>query len=186
MLPAILGIIGEKCSGKSSVFEYLRSKRGVYSARTSSVLQSILQILGLDETERRNEAKLAEALRATFGADILPRALMADPKAKTVPVVVLEGMRRLAELRPLMKMRNFRLLYVTAPIAIRWQRARGRRRNVRTDDRVSLARYRQIERTLITERDIPRMGKLADYRIENTGTKGQLFGRVDDILAELR
>lgn len=178
----ILGIIGEKCSGKSVVFNYLKKKAGVYSARTSDVLYDILVRLSLDPTDRRNESSLAEALRVTFGPDVLPRAVMADPRAFKSRVVAVEGIRRLRELAPLRRMKNFRLMYITAPIELRWQRAKSRKKNKRLDDHVSLAEYRRIERTVVTEREIPRMGKLADVRIDNVGNIRELFSKVDAAL----
>lgn len=182
--PLIIGIIGEKCSGKSVVFTYLKRKKGVFSARTSDVLHDILVRLSLDPKDRRNELLLAEALRSTFGADILPRACMADPRAAKNRIVAIEGIRRLRELAPLQHMRRFRLLYVTAPVELRWRRAQKRRVNARHDDRVSLAEYRRIEREYVTEREIPRMGRMADATIENTGTRQELFRKVDAALAK--
>lgn len=180
--PLILGIIGEKSSGKSVVFQYLRTKRGVFSARTSDVLYDILIRLSLDPTVRLNEANLAEALRSTFGPGVLPRAVMADPRASKSRLIAIEGIRRVAELASLRKLKHFRLLYITAPVELRWHRAKVRRVNKRNDDRASLAEYRRIERTLVTEKEIPRMGRLADVRIDNVGSKRELFQKVDTVL----
>lgn len=176
--PLILGIVGEKGSGKSTLFEYLRRRRGVFSARTSDVLADILKRLSLNPENRLNHARLAEALRSTFGPDILPRVVLADPRARRSRVVAIEGMRRLRELRPLFRRKNFKLLYITAPIELRWRRAQQRRRNKRSDDHVTLAAYRRIERTLITEREIPKMAGLADVRIDNVGTMRELYAKV--------
>jgi uridine kinase len=134
---------------------------------------------------RPNNAKLAEALRHAFQADILPQAVLADAKSKRVRLVVIEGIRRLAELAPLRRMKNFKLMYVTAPIEVRWQRAKSRRTKKRSDDQVSLAEYRRIERKLVTEYEIPRMGKIADIRIDNLGTRAELFRQVDNVIRSL-
>ncbi|MBI5404896.1 MAG: hypothetical protein HY976_01590 [Candidatus Kerfeldbacteria bacterium] len=183
--PLILGIVGEKSSGKSIVFEYLATKRGIFSGRTSAVLEDILRRLHLDVSSRPNNAKLAEALRHTFGQDILPQAVLADAAGRRARVIVVEGIRRLAELAPLRRLPNFRLLYVTAPIEVRWHRAQSRTQKKRSDDQVTLAQYRRIEQTLITEKEVPRLGRLADVRINNTGTKRQLFSDVDAALRRL-
>lgn len=176
----IIGIIGDKNSGKSIVFEYLQRKRGVFSVRTSDVLRDILVRLGLDPSDRvNNYARLGEALRKTFGHGILVEACLQQARQSAKRIVAVEGMRRWKELAVLRRMRNFKLLYVTAPAKLRWQRARRRTRAVRKDDQVSFQKFKQIERTLITEVEIPRMGKVADIRIDNLGTKRVLFKKVD-------
>src|SRR5689334_141355 len=119
--PLILGIVGEKSSGKSNVFTYLAKKPGVFSARTSDVLKDVLTRLHLDTASRPNNAKLAEALRTTFGAGILPEALLADAGKRQFRLIALEGLRRLAEVKAIKRHPHFRLLYITAPVELRWQ-----------------------------------------------------------------
>lgn len=180
--PLIIGIVGEKNSGKSIVFKYLKTKRGFFSARCSDVLSGVLRILGLDPNDReQNLARLAEALRSTFGPGVIPFALLKEGRRSGKRVIVIEGMRRLAELAVLRRLPGFRLLFITAPARARWEWAR--KRALRKDDSVSFKRFVQIERTLITEREIPNIGKLADVRIENAGTKHELFRKVDDAVS---
>ncbi len=175
----ILGIVGEKSSGKSIVVEYLKRRRGFRVARFSDALNDLLRRLRLDERNRRNQGNLAEALRNTFGLDVLARAVVAEVLAKPCRAAVLDGTRKLGELRYLRTLPRFKLLYVTAPIRLRYERARER--GERRDDRVSFSEFQAIER-LPHEVEIPWMGRLADIRIDNVGTKRELLAKVDAAL----
>lgn len=174
----ILGIVGEKSSGKSIVFEYLKRKPGVRVARFSDVLNDVLRRLYLDEKNRLYQGRLAEALRTTFGVEVLARAVLTDTD-KRKAAAVLDGVRKLGEYRWLRRQPRFKLLYVTAPARLRWQRAQAR--NQRRDDRVSFREFQAIER-LPHEIEIPKIGKQADVRIDNIGTKHELLAKVEAAL----
>lgn len=180
--PLIVAIVGEKSSGKSIVFERFKRQRGVVAFRFSDLVNELLVALGLDVRDRVNQTKLSEALRHTFGGGIYVRALMRRASATKASVVVLEGIRKLAELKEFRTYPRTRLLYITAPVKLRWERARHRKHNVRLDDHVSLKQYIQIEKTLPSEVEIPAVGRRADARIDNTGTKQELFRQVDAII----
>lgn len=180
----ILGITGEKSSGKSTVGAYLRKRPRVFFLRFSDVLNNLLEQLHLDPTDRAIQGKLAEALRATFGTGILARAVALEARASAKPLVVVDGIRKPGELAYFRRLPNFRSLYVTAPARLRFERAY--RRNTRRDDRVSFAQFQRIERTAPAEVDIPRIGRKADFRIDNVGSETELFAAVDAILKTLR
>jgi len=180
--PLILGIVGEKSSGKSVVFHYLGRQRGVLVLRFSDVLNEILRMLNLDERDRAIQGKLAESLRHTFGGGVLVRALLHRAGRSRARLVVLDGIRKLPELRAFRRQRGAKVLYVTAPYELRWQRAR--RRHQRTDDRVSLKKFIQIEKTYPAEVEIPAVGRRADVRIDNVGSRRELFQRVDAMLKQ--
>ncbi len=181
--PIILGLIGEKSGGKSTVGVYLRSK-GVRVIRFSDILTDILVRLHLDPQDRQNLGTLAEALRAAFPTGTLARAAAFEALRGRSSLAVVDGVRKPGELAYLRRMPNFRLLYVTAPVRLRYDRAR--KRNLRSDDRVGFRKFQSIERTLASEVDIPKLGRRADFRIDNVGTKAELFAAVDALLKRLR
>ncbi len=177
--PLIIGIVGEKSSGKSIVFEHLGKRRGYVAFRFSDLINELLIALGVDIRDRVNQMKMAESLRATFGGGVLVRSLMLRAATAKARVVVLEGIRKSAELKEFRKFPHAKLIYITAPVELRWQRAKLRRSNVRLDDQFTLRRYIKVEQTLPSEVEIPAVGRHADVRIENTGTKRALFEQVD-------
>ncbi len=183
--PLVLGIVGEKSSGKAVVGRYIARRYGFpFVVFSENVLNVILELLGLDWRDHRVQGRLAEVLRTTYGLDVLARAVLKQVRRqRRAKVVVVDGIRKFGELRFFRRMKNFRLLYVTAPVEFRWRRAYGR--NERIDDRVSWAMFRRIE-LLPHEREIPTIGRTADYRIDNTGSTRALYRKVDQIVQQLR
>lgn len=185
MRQLILGIVGEKSSGKAVVGRYIARKYGYpFVVFSEDVLNVILELLDLDWRDHRVQGRLAEALRTTFGLDVIARGVAKQVRQRTrVPVVVVDGIRKFGELRFFKKLKRFRLLYVTAPAEYRWKRAYGR--NERIDDRVSFKEFRRIE-TLPHEREIPKIGRKADFRIDNIGTTQELYRKIDAVIRRLR
>lgn len=184
--PLIVAIVGEKSSGKSIVFQRLGRRRGCVAFRFSDLVNELLIALGLDVRDRVNQMKMAEAMRATFGGGVLVRALMLRASSSKAHVVVLEGIRKKAELKEFRKHPRTKLIYITAPVELRWQRAKRRRNNMRLDDQFSLKQYIAVERTLPSEVEIPVVGRRADVRIDNVGTKRELFAKVDATLKQFQ
>ncbi|MBI4426535.1 MAG: hypothetical protein HY567_03070 [Candidatus Kerfeldbacteria bacterium] len=184
MRPLILGIVGEKSSGKAVVGRYIARKYGYpFIVFSEDVLNVILELLDLNWRDHRVQGRLAEALRNTFGLDVVARAVLKQVRQhQRARVIVVDGVRKFGELRLLRRMKNFRLLYVTAPAEYRWRRAFGR--NERIDDRVSLSEFRRIE-TLPHEREIPRIGRLADFQIDNVGSTKELYKKIDAVMQEI-
>lgn len=179
----ILGLVGEKSGGKSTVGAYLRSK-GARVIRFSDFLADILVRLHLDPQDRENLGALGEALRAAFPAGTIARAVALDAQSGKGTLAVVDGIRKPGELAYLRRLPNFRLLYVTAPPRLRYERAH--KRNQRRDDRVSFWKFQSIERTLASEVDIPNVGRRADFRIDNVGTEAELSTKVDVVLKRMR
>ncbi len=182
--PLIVAIVGEKSSGKSIVFQRLGKRRGFVAFRFSNLVNELLIALGLDVRDRTNQSTMAEAMRMTFGGGVLVRALMLRAAASKAQVVVLEGIRKKAELKEFRKFPRTKLIYITAPVELRWQRAKRRRSNVRLDDQFTLKQYIAVEKTLASEVEIPAVGRRADVRIDNVGTKRELFAEVDAVIAK--
>ncbi len=180
--PLIIGIVGEKSSGKSIVFEHLGARRGFVAFRFSDLINELLTALGLDVRDRVNQMKMAESMRTTFGGGVFVRALMLRARASKARVVVLEGIRKKAELKEFRRFPRAKLVYITAPVVLRWQRAKRRRSNVRLDDQFTMKQYVSIEKTLASELEIPAVGRRADVRIDNTGTRKELFRKVDEAI----
>lgn len=182
--PLIVAIVGEKSSGKSIVFQRFGKQRGFVAFRFSDIVNELLTVLGIDVRDRVNQMKMAESMRTTFGGGVLVRALMNRADRSPARVVVLEGIRKLSELREFRKFPRTRLMYITAPVELRWKRAKQRRSNVRLDDQFTLKQYIAVEKTLASEVEIPAVGRRADARIDNVGTKRELFTKVDAIIAK--
>ena len=78
----IIGLVGEKLSGKDTVMNYLAEKYSAGSFRFSHILDAVLEDLDLP-ISRQNEINLGMSLRKTFGEHVLIDA-MADRIKKSL------------------------------------------------------------------------------------------------------
>jgi len=127
----IIGISGEPGAGKDTVKEYLVERYGAESLGFSLVLKDILNRLSL-ELCRANYAALAEALRSSFGENILATVLAGDVAKMSAAVVVIDGIRKFGELDELRKLPNFHFIFVETDLKVRYERIKNR--GTKTDD----------------------------------------------------
>lgn len=175
----LLGIVGEQFSGKDTVAEYLERKYGAFHIRQSHILDEILNTLGI-EISRRNEMDLGMALRKTFGTQTVGEAVRKRLDAAHEEIKVVQGIRFREEF-DIFKAMGAKMLYVTAPAEIRYQRAL--KRNEKSDDQnQSFEEFTTREVTEPTEINIATLGGQADYRIENDGTLEQLYQKIEQLI----
>lgn len=178
----ILGLTGEKLGGKDTVAEYLMGKYGAVNIRHSSILDEILSILDMP-VSRRNEIDLGMAMRQMFGLGILNRAVAKKVRESTASLVVINGIRFEEELENARAL-GARIVYVTAPSDARF--ARFLKRQEKADDAMQTREQFDRQEHEPTEVQIPHLGRLADFRIDNTGTLEQLYKNIDDIIVKAR
>ena len=174
----IIGLMGEIASGKTEVSRYLLDSRGAGYHRFSNVLSDILYRLHLEDT-RDNLQALGKSLREPFGEDILSEAVKKDIIADDSEIVLVDGIRYPSEAR-MVKSLGGRILYITAPARLRYERSS--KRASRGEEGNSFEKFLEND-SKATERLISEAAKLADIRIENTGTISELRSRVDSFLS---
>lgn len=173
----IIVFVGEKLAGKEMAAHYLVEQRGFVSLRFSKILVDILTRLHLPVT-RVNEVNLVGGLRERFGSGVLAEVLKHEIQSSKLKRVVLDGMRHPAELEVLKKLPGFLLVYLTAPLEVRFRRARARGEKV-GESRFTLQDFKREEK-LVTEVFIRRMGRAAHLRLTNDGTLRELHQQIED------
>jgi dephospho-CoA kinase len=178
----LLGIVGEQFSGKDTAADYLKDKHGAFHIRQSHILDEILNVLGL-EISRRNEIDLGMALRQVFGTQTVGQAVAKKLAESNKPLEVAQGIRFQEEFDIVRKLGG-KMIYITAPAEIRYQRAMQRQE--KTDDRKqTFEQFLETEKTEPTEVGIPGLGAQADMRIDNSGSREDLYKKIDDLLKTL-
>ncbi len=175
----IIGIVGNIGAGKGTVTAYLTRRYGAVNFRYSAILQDILRRLHL-EVNRRNLAELAEALRAAYGADILSRVLLDDINSADNSLIVVEGIRKRAELESLRTLPNFKLFFVTADMETRYRRIV--KRGEKADDRFKSFEEFQADHRRPADADIETLRDEADFLIDNNGCWEDTKKQIDDIM----
>lgn len=180
-MPKILGIIGQRLSGKDTVGEYLKTKHAAYHIKYSNILDEILDILDQPKS-RRNEIDIGMAMRSVFHEGVLNAAIKKKVLAATQDVRVVNGIRFQDEFDTMQSL-GAKFLYITAPQDILYQRFLSRRE--KTDDNsLSAQEFAALENEP-TEIKISQLGARADFKIENVGSLEELYEQVDFVIKAL-
>lgn len=127
----ILGVVGERYSGKSSVVDFLVARRGFRLYRMVHVVRDEAARRGVDPNDRKELRRFGDILRGQHGPDAIAvlvwmrlrqDLLDADRDREPKPVVV-EGFKRPEELRAFQRLATFRTLVLDVDPEVRLARA---------------------------------------------------------------
>jgi dephospho-CoA kinase len=177
----ILGLCGEIASGKGTAVKYLEKKYGATSHRFSTSLRDILKRLYL-EINRKNMQKVSLVLREGFGQNLLAKVITEDVKNDKNKIIIVDGVRRPADIEYLTKLPEFKLIYITADIKIRHERIVQRGEN--EDDKNKTFKQFEKDHEAETELLIPEIGKTAEIKIDNNGNYEELCAQIDKIIGK--
>jgi len=97
--------------------------------------------------------------------------------------VVIDGMRHPAELEVLKGLPGFLLVYLTAPLELRFRRARTRGEKV-GERNFTVEQFKREEK-LPTEVFIRGLGRRAKVRLINSGTLPELYKQIEEKIVKL-
>lgn len=181
MAKLIIGITGEIACGKGTITKHLVEEHGAFSHRFSSMLRDVLDRLYIDQT-RENIATLSLILRKNFGEDIMAKTMMKEVERDQHDIVVIDGVRRLADIKYMQKLPHFKLVYIDAKPQIRYERLTHRREN--TDDATKTFEEFMSDEHLESEEQIRDLKNYADFVIDNDGDYVNLYAQVEKIIKE--
>jgi dCMP deaminase len=177
----ILGVSGLNASGKGEVVTYL-TQRSFYAHSLSDVLRAVLEERGEPETRERM-IELGRALRASEGPGALAQRLI--PQLHADRNYVIDSIRHPAEVAALRGAgQRFRLLWVEADEAIRFERMRARGR---AGDPETLAELQRLEGRELGSADpaaqqLLAVRALADDVLRNDGPIAELHEQLGRLL----
>lgn len=181
-MPIIIGLTGEKLSGKGTISKYLIDKYQANHFRFSKILEDICERLYLPKT-RENEIDVALALRSKFGNEILAHVLKKDIEKVDNKVNVIDGIRYWEEYHILKNLPGFNLVYVTASIENRYERVKSRHEKI-GETNLTFADFQKQE-TAQTEIIIKDLAKDANFIINNNSTVEDLYSQIESIITKL-
>jgi dephospho-CoA kinase len=181
MTKIIIGLSGEIASGKGTVAKYIREKYHANSYRFSTMLRDAMNRLYIEQN-RENIATFSTMLRKSFGEDLFAKVMAEDVKKDGSEIIVIDGIRRLADIEYLKKIPQFKFIYIEADIKKCYERIIKRDEN--TDDQGKTFDDFLEEHNLETEVQIKDLKQHADAILENNGTVEELYEKIDSIINE--
>jgi dephospho-CoA kinase len=175
----IIGLVGEIASGKGTAAKYLEKKYKAQTIRFSTPLRDVANRLYL-EINRSNLQSLSTTLREKFGQDLLAKIIVHDALAAKSNIVVVDGIRRLDDIKHLLKMPQFKLVYITADIKTRFERLKNRNEN-KDDHQKTFTQFIK-DNSAETELTIPLVAKKAKIKIDNGAGLKELHKNLDSII----
>ncbi|MEM1535399.1 MAG: AAA family ATPase [Candidatus Pacearchaeota archaeon] len=182
LVKLVIGIIGTIASGKGTVTSYLVKKHKFKRIVMGNLVRAIARSEGIAPT-RENLHNLQARYRAKDPGYFIKKAI-AKIKASKHNKWVVDGLRNPEDAHLLKKAFNAKIIFVDAPIALRWERARKRRRG--KEKEISLDEFKKIENeeNKIFHFNITK--RYADFKLMNNTTKEDLWKNTEKILKKLK
>ena len=176
----IIGLTGPNAAGKGEVAAWLVARGFTYHS-LSDVLRDELTRRRLDPT-RENLIAVGNELRAASG----PGVLAAMIATKLTGRDAVDSIRNPAEVLVLRQQKGFRLVGVTAPLPLRFERAQARGR---PGDGFSLAVFAAKEARENSpdpsRQQLAATFKMADHTLDNDGSLEDLHQKVERLLKSI-
>lgn len=170
----IIGLTGEMGSGKDTFCSYVKENyENVFVFRFSDPLTEILKMF-FDDVRREDQQWLGPMLKQKFGSDILLEALIRKAKNIEEGIIIFNGIRAEGEAESIKKIGG-KIMYVTAEAKKRWERVC--KRGEKADDNVPYEKFLEMHNAE-TEIPIPKIGREAEIKIENNGTKEDFYAEI--------
>ena len=179
----IFGIAGLIASGKGTTAKYFEKKYHASIYRFSTMLRQILDRIYLEHS-RDNMVKMSECLRQTFGEDVMAKTMAKDVANDPRQIIVIEGVRRLADIKYLSKLPGFMLVEIFVEPQTRYERLIKRGEN--SDDATKTYKQFLADHQRSTELSILKVTTQATEKIDNNGDLENLHQQIDGLVKKYR
>lgn len=183
----IVGVSGTFSSGKDTLAIHLSEKYGFMNISLGDIVREIAATEH-GSVERPVLAQVADELRRKYGGAVLAeRALdRYHNSIRNYPGVVISGIRSLGEAKAIKNLGGS-LIYIDAPIELRFERMQKRQRD--GEARISLDAFKQREQkemsggSLDVDFNIAEIEKISDIKLQNDSDKETFFSLADKALS---
>lgn len=178
----IIGLTGQIACGKGVVKNFLIEKYNASDYRFSTILRDVLIRLNIEQS-RENIQKMSTLLRQTFGEDLLAKVMANDVKNDKHNFIVIDGIRRMADIEYLKEIPGFFLVSIEANQKLRHQRVNERNENP-GDSEKTFEEFIKDENAE-TEQQIPETMSKANLTINNDGTWDELWEQIHQLVKKI-
>lgn len=179
----IIGLTGTIASGKSTVADILKEK-GFEHHTYSDILRIEAKKRNIEPT-RENLQKLGNQFKdESKNLGILSKLIIENAKSDKI---IADGIRTLDEINELKKYPDAYIIGVDAPLKIRYQRLKERRRS---GDPLTFEKFRKVDdhenKGLTPGQDINNCIKKSDFVVINNCSLKDLKNKIDSILKKIK
>ena len=127
--------------------------------------------------------ELSSSLRKTFGDDLLASIIAKDVSNDEAEIVVVDGVRRLPDIKYLRELPGFSLVALQTDQKTRWERMTKRGEN--PDDLQKTFEQFKIDEQAEAEQHIAEVAKTAEFVLNNNGSLEDLHNQIKNILKKV-
>lgn len=178
----VIALASKIRAGNETVARLLTRRLDAHELHCSAPLYATLRLFGVSGA-RKNTQVLSTFLRTAFGHGVLEAPLIRAIERSAAQFFVIGSVRRKSDFFELQKRFKFFLLYIDAPVAVRYGRFVNHPKGDADCD-LSFEDFLAFD-AAETEQEIGVLWEGADFVIENDGTLDGLSKRVDLALAIL-
>jgi len=180
----IVGVTGFFAAGKDTVADYLVERKGFAHLSLSDIIRERLRQEGREVTIE-NLTETGNEMRRRGGPGVL--AQMAIARMGPTARAVVTSIRHPAEVEALRRRADFALLFVDAPVALRYERsaARGRPGDCQSFEEFKLAEEQQMRSEDSHAQRLEECRRMADVVLRNDATIEALHTALEDALARV-
>lgn len=182
----IIGLTSFLGAGKTTIADYLTKKKGFVYYSLSDVIRDEIRSRGLEVTRERLQ-EVGNELRKEFGNSVLAERILERIKEEPEKDFVIDSIRNPGEVEALRQRKDFVLLFVDAPLHVRFKRVKERRRE---KDPLTLEEFRRAEERELKSKhsanqQLLRCKEMADFIICNNSTLQSLYKKIDNLIKEI-
>lgn len=183
-MQTIIGIVGPIGSGKGVLSRYFEEHFNAVIISAPVLLKEILGLINIPTT-RPNLQECAEFICETYGPHVLHAALLKRYVTPETKLVVIDGVRYVAQVDYYRSLPDtkFILLAVDAPPEVCYKRA-CQRNQYPGEGVVSFEQFQMICHHPV-ESQVPYLMRIADFRIDSTGTKEALVEAARALMGQI-
>ncbi|MFH1662023.1 MAG: AAA family ATPase [Candidatus Falkowbacteria bacterium] len=175
----IIGLVGQIASGKGTIAEYIEKNHGASTHRFSTMLRDLLNRLHIEIT-RENMQDISTILRKRFGEDLLAKVIAEDVRNDKNNIIVVDGIRRMADIKYLKEIDGFELIRIVADPKIRYERLIKRTEN-HGDTKKTYEEFLADQKNE-ADAEIPIVMEKAEMEINNDGDFKDLEKEIEKIV----
>jgi dephospho-CoA kinase len=178
----IIGLTSFNGAGKTTVGDYL-VKKGFVFYSLSDVIREEIKSRGLEIT-RDKLIEVGNELRKKFGSSVLADRINEKISKEPSKKFAIDSIRNPAEIIALKKRKDFKLLFIDAPIELRFKRTaeRQREKDPITFEDFKKAEQREMQSNDSASQQLLKCKQMADIVIINDSTMKALYKKIDKII----